>query len=239
MLQNPHRSQPRAPCRLQDLGAGLIGAKKLAQRSPSTGTSAKKFAQHRPSTGTSAKNSPSKRKNADFRAFRACRANFFALTHTSGHAGRTFSRTRLDNVATLKPPTPLLAPNKGPLKPTSPLRPKTAPKKPISHPQRRWRFQPTTGTSEQRRQGFQAIGRPGRQGLTTAPAGGGWASPRRPWAISVTNVVKPTRFTSPREDPCYKLRQSKPKNRHYQRKSPRIDDVRNNGAEIHTKNTLN
>ena len=87
--------------------------------------------------------------------------------------------------------------------------------------------------------GFQAIGRPGRQGLTTAPAGGGWASPRRPWAISVTNVVKPTRFTSPREDPCYKRRQSKPKNRHYQRKSPRIDDVRNNGAEIHTKNTLN
>ena len=80
---------------------------------------------------------------------------------------------------------------------------------------------------------------PGRQGLTTAPAGGGWASPRRPWAISVTNVVKPTRFTSPREDPCYKRRQSKPKNRHYQRKSPRIDDVRNNGAEIHTKNTLN
>ena len=37
----------------------------------------------------------------------------------------------------------------------------------------------------------------------------------------------------------YKRRQSKPKNRHYQRKSPRIDDVRNNGAEIHTKNTLN
>ena len=69
MLQNPHRSQPRAPCRLQDLSAGLIGAKKLAQHSPfssisakkfaqhspSTGTSAKKFAQHRPSTGTSAK----------------------------------------------------------------------------------------------------------------------------------------------------------------------------------------
>ena len=45
MLQNPHRSQPRAPRRLQDLGAGPIGAKKLAQHSPSTGTSAKKLAQ--------------------------------------------------------------------------------------------------------------------------------------------------------------------------------------------------
>ena len=185
------------------------------------------------------KSSPSKRKNADFRAFRACRANFFALTHTSGHAGRTFSRTRLDNVATLKPPTPLLAPNKGPLKPTSPLRPKTAPKKPISHPQRRWRFQSHTDTSEQRRWRFQTSEPPGRQGQAAVPVGGGGPWPGDQWAADVTNVVKPTRFTSPREDPCYKRRQSKPKNRHYQRKSPRIDDVRNNGAEIHTKNTLN
>ena len=41
------------------------------------------------------------------------RANFFALTHTSGHAGRTFSHTRRNNMATLKPPTPLLAPQQG------------------------------------------------------------------------------------------------------------------------------
>ena len=61
---------------------------------------------------------------------------------------------------------------------------------------------------------------------------------RYPWAAYVTNVVKPTRFQSPRENPCYKRRQSKPKNQHFHRKSPRIDDVRNNGAEIHTKNTL-
>ena len=36
----------------------------------------------------------------------------------------------------------------------------------------------------------------------------------------------------------YKRRQSKPKNHHFQRNSRRIDDVCNNGAEIHTKNTL-
>jgi len=47
MLQNPHRSQPRAPRRLQDLGAGPIGAKK----SPSTA----------PSAAFPRKNSPSKR----------------------------------------------------------------------------------------------------------------------------------------------------------------------------------
>ena len=89
----------------------------------------------------------------------------------SGHAGRTFSRTRRDNKATLKPASPLLSPNKGPLKPASPLRPKTAPKTPISHPQRRWRFQSHTGTSKQRRRWFQTTGPPGRQGQAAAPAG--------------------------------------------------------------------
>ena len=78
-----------------------------------------------------------------------------------------------------------------------------------------------------------------RQGQAAVPVGGGGPWPGDQWAADVTNVVKPTRFQSPRENPCYKRRQSKPKNRHYQRKSPRIDDVRNNGAEIHTKNTLN
>ena len=78
-----------------------------------------------------------------------------------------------DNVATLKPTTPLLAPNKGPLKPPSPLHPKTAPKKPISHPQRRWRFQSHTDTSEQRRWRFQATGPTGMQ------AAGGSGGPGR------------------------------------------------------------
>ena len=73
-----------------------------------------------------------------------CRwASFFALTPTSGRAGRRMSRTKRGNMATLKP--------------ASPLRPKTALKTPISHPQRRWRFQTT--------------GPPGRQSQAEAPAG--------------------------------------------------------------------
>ena len=67
--------------------------------------------------------------------------------------------------------------------------------------------------------------------------GGDGACPGDQWAADVTNVVKPTRFKSPREDPCDKRRQSKPKNHHFQRKSPRIDDVCNNNAESHTKNS--
>ena len=92
-----------------------------------------------------------------------------------GDAGRKTSRTGLRNTAALKPTTPLHTHNKGPLKPTSPMHPKTAPKTPISHPQRRWRFQSHTDTSEQRRQGFQTTGPPGRQGLAAVPVGGGGA----------------------------------------------------------------
>ena len=153
-------------------------------------------------------------------------------------AGRTFSRTRRDNVATLKPTTPLRAPNKGPLKPASPLCPKTAPKTPISRPQRRWRFQSRLGRRPQRRWRFQTTGPAGLQGQAAVPVGGGRAWPGDQWAADVTNVVKPTRFTSPHEDPCYKRCQSGPKNHHFQRKSPQIDDVCNNGSESHTKNTL-
>ena len=107
-------------------------------------------------------------------------------------------------MATLKPTTPLLAPNKGLLKPASPLHPKNAPKTPISrsqrrwrfqsrlgqHPQRRWRFQSRLGQHPQRRWRFQSrlgrrpqrrwrfqTGPPGRQGQTAAPMGGGGAWP--------------------------------------------------------------
>ena len=55
---------------------------------------------------------------------------------------------------------------------------------------------------------------------------GAWPSSQR--AADVTNVVKPTRFTSPREELCDKRRQSKPKNQHFHRKSRWIDDVCNN-----------
>ena len=112
----------------------------------------------------------------------------FSRSHPpSDRAGRTFSRTGHSHVATMqpmtplrplmqasaKPPSPMLAPNKGPLKPTSPLHPKTAPKPPISHPQRRWRFQLRLDLRPQRRWRFQTARPPGRQGLAAVPVGGG------------------------------------------------------------------
>ena len=87
--------------------------------------------------------------------------------------------------ASVKPPSPMLAPEQHPLKPTTPMQPKNAPKTPISHPQRRWRFQSRLsrrpqrrcrfqlrlGLCPQRRQRFQTTTPPGLQGLTAVPAG--------------------------------------------------------------------
>ena len=119
---------------------------------------------------------------SDTPATRRQRASHGAKPPTAATLKCTASPTRpgrstgwRDNAATLKPTTPLLTSNKGPLKPASPLHPKTAPKTPISHTQRRWRFQPHTGTREQRRHRFQTTGPPGRQGLAE---GHEWASRR-------------------------------------------------------------
>ena len=104
-------------------------------------------------------------------------ANFLPLSPPTSHAGRTFSCARHDNIATLKPTTPLLTPNRGPLKPASPLHPKNAPKTPISHPQRRHRFQPHTDTSKQRRRRFQTTDPAGLQGQAAVPVGDCGARP--------------------------------------------------------------
>ena len=76
---------------------------------------------------------------------------------------------------------------------------------------------------------------PGRQGQAAVPVGGGGPWPGDQWAADVTNVVKPTQFKSPREDLCYKRRQSEPKNQHFHRKSRWIDDVCNNHSGLRTK----
>ena len=82
-------------------------------------------------TACAGQNSPCSPKMAQFDAFCPCRANFLPLSPPTSHAGRTFSCARHDNIATLKPTTPLLTPNRGPLKPASPLHPKNAPKHPF------------------------------------------------------------------------------------------------------------
>ena len=184
------------------------------------------------------KTRPARLKTAFFSRFGLAGRTFSRSRPRSDRAGRTFSRTGHRHVPTLKPMTPLQPLMQASMKPPTPLQPKNARNTASFRPQRRWRFQPHARTSEQRRRRFQESGPPGLQDPDAIPVAGGGAWPGDQCAADVTNVVKPTRFKSPREDLCYKRRQSEPKNQHFQRKSRWIDDVCNNGAEIHTKNTL-
>ena len=111
---------------------------KAVQHGPSSGTSATKLAQHAPVHSSSAK-------------------NFAHRTHKHGDVETDDTSARPQQGTTETDDTSA-RPNKGPMKPASPLRQKTAADTPISHPQRRGRFQSHTGTSEQRRQGFQTTG---------------------------------------------------------------------------------
>ena len=69
---------------------------KLSQRPRSTAVPRKSSPSTPYTTTEPRKSSSSTPKNGVIRLFRACRANFFALTPTSGRAGRTYSRRGLD-----------------------------------------------------------------------------------------------------------------------------------------------
>ena len=180
---NPHRS--RCDERQSDLVGPAVAPAGMAAVPVGGGSSAPGHTdgatavQNSPSTllltACAGQNSPCSQEMAQFDAFCPRMANFLPLSPPTSHAGRTFSCARHDNIATLKPTTPLLTPNRGPLKPASPLQPKNAPKTPISHPQRRHRFQPHTDTSKQRRRRFQTTDPAGLQGQAAVPVGDGGA----------------------------------------------------------------
>ena len=69
---------------------------KLSQRPRSTAVPQKSSPSTPHTTTEPRKTSPSTPKNGVFRLFRACRANFFALTPSPGRAGRTYSCRGLD-----------------------------------------------------------------------------------------------------------------------------------------------
>ena len=141
----------------------------------------------------------------------------------------------------MKPTTPLLAPDTGPLKPASPLRPKTAPKTPISHPQRRRRFQTT--------------GPPDQQGLAAAPVGGGGAWSGDQWAPTlqtssnqrnsnrhartpVTNVVNLSKKISVFNEKAVGLTTFVTTTQECAQKTPWIDDVCNNTHQTSPKPSM-
>ena len=146
------------------------------------------------------------------------------------HAGRTFSRTGRTEVVTVKPttplqplmqtsvkpPSPMLAPEQHPLKPTTPLQPKNAPKTPNSHPQRRYRFQMRLSLCPQRRWRFQTTGphrhagrRRDRKAMPQSPwaaAGPGRATSGRPTLQTSSNQRNSNRLTRTRVTNVVNLR---------------------------------
>ena len=174
-LHEPHNARDTAPNEAR--GADDASPQRARQgrprkKLPSTGLPATFPRKSSPGaahpTAFPRKSSPNAPENSVFRPFWACRANFFALAPTSSRAGRTISRTERSNMAALKPMTPLqplmqatvkpssplLTPQQQPMKPTTPLQPKNVRKTPISHPQRRRRFQLKLDLRKQRRQQF-------------------------------------------------------------------------------------
>ena len=148
-------------------------------------------------------------------------------------------------MATLKPTTPLRAPEQQPLKPPSPLHPKTAPKTPISHPQRRRRFQSRLGRRPQRRHRFQTtahLADRARRRCPWAAAGPGRAASGRPTLQTssnqrnsnhlartpVTNVVNLSPKTTIFNEKARGLTTFVTTGLKSTRKTPWIDDVRNN-----------
>ena len=122
--------------------------------------------------------------------------NFFALAPTSGRAGRKISRTGRSDVATLKTTTSMLTTEQQPLKPETPLHPITAPKTPVSRPQRRSRFQSHAGTHEQRQWRYQTTMLSVLQASLLHP----WAG-RRPPAHTAARPSKHNEAARPHRGP--------------------------------------
>ena len=185
---------------------GRLARKNSPNTAPSASFPRKNSPSIAPPLALPRKSSPSKRKNADFGVFRACRANFFAhkarqrgdfdTDNTTAHPQQGTAETDITSAPENCTKNAHFSPAKAM---TVSVEARSPPAKAttVSDNRPSWPTGPVCGTRGRRR------------ALAGRPVGG-----RR-----------------------YKRRQSEPKNRHFQRKSPRIDDVRNNGAEIHTKNS--
>ena len=163
MLQNPHRSQPEVHHAASKTGAVPVGTKKLAQQ-----------AQKRRILGVL---------SVQGELFRA-------HTHHQATQGELFAH-KAQQHGDIETTNTTAHPQQGSLETGITSAPENAPKTPISHPQRRRRFQSRLGrrpqrrhrfqsqtdTSEQRRHRFQESGPPGLQDPYAIPVAGGGAWP--------------------------------------------------------------
>ena len=173
MLQNPHRRRCGRYCE-----AGEIGGDYLAW--PRRGVAG----DERPVIGDMdgaerTQDSPNKNRAGPLRyKTRPAHSKWPNLAHFS-HAWRTFSCIRRDNMATLKPPTPLQPLIQASMKPPSPLHLKTAPKTPFLTRKGDGGFNPPQAQARKGDRGFRQPGRLSNRAWLRCP----WAVAVPGWAI--------------------------------------------------------
>ena len=144
-------------------GCQALGATKFARHGSSRGVSAKILAQHA--------------KKLRFSPVLGLQGELFrAHTHARPSRAKNFAH-RTHKHGDIETNDTTARPQDGAVETDDASAPEKCTKEPISHSQRRWRFQSHTGTSEQRRSRFQTTGPPGLQGLAAASVGGGGAWP--------------------------------------------------------------
>ena len=177
--------------------------------------------------------------------FRACRANFFALTPTIRPRRANFFAHKAQQRGDVETNNTTARPQQGSLETGITSAPEKCTKNTHFSPAKAMTVSIEARPAPAKATTVSGNRTPGRQGQAAVPVGDGGDWPGDQWAANVTNVVKPTRFQSPRENPCYKHRQSTPKTAIFSekalglttfvttgqkatRKTPWIDDVCNN-----------
>ena len=144
-------------------GCQALGATKFARHGSSRGVSAKILAQHA--------------KELRFSPVLGLQGELFrARTHARPSRAKNFAH-RTHKHGDIETNDTTARPQDGAVETDDASAPEKCAKEPISHSQRRRRFQSHTGTSEQRRSRFQTTGPPDRQGMAAAPVGGGGTWP--------------------------------------------------------------
>ena len=217
MLQNPHRSQPEVHHAASKTGAVPVGTKKLAQQ-----------AQKRRILGVL---------SVQGELFRA-------HTHHQATQGELFAH-KAQQHGDIETTNTTAHPQQGSLETGITSAPENAPKTPISHPQRRRRFQSRLGRRPQRRHRFQTtahLADRARRRCPWAAAGPGRAASGRPTLQTssnqrnsnhlartpVTNVVNLSPKTTIFNEKARGLTTFVTTGLKSTRKTPWIDDVRNN-----------
>ena len=206
---------------------------RLARKnSPSTAPSAALPRKSSPSTAPPLalprKSSPIKRKNADFGVFRACRANFFALTPTIRPRRANFFAHKAQQRGDVETNNTTARPQQGSLETGITSAPEKCTKNTHFSPAKAMTVSIEARPAPAKATTVSGNRTPGRQGQAAVPVGDGGDWPGDQWAANVTNVVNLSPKTTIISEKALRLTTFVTTGQKSTRKTPWIDDVCNN-----------